>query len=424
MLIFYFSGHGDDEVLHMPRGNLPLAQLRSELARVPADLRITFLDACRTGGRGKGVHRGPAFALTTTPDEPHGTVEMRASAVGEAAQESEELAGAVFTHFLLSGLRGAADADGDRRVTFAELYAYSYRSTLLRTGSATVLQHPSLDVTLAGAGEVVLSRTAAAAAFIETPGGGDHYLVFAMPAAAVMGEISGGEVRSLALPAGKFLVVRRGPNRTSVASVDLSWGGTRRLGSADFRPLAREELVARGGRLELRPWRIAPLAGVELAIGAAEQPALRAGVAFAYNRGALGFELEVAYTSGAVVTTGLSGWEHGVAGSPMLVGRLFRGRLTLEGLMGLDARYSWERLTRAEASRVVAAGLNPTEHRSFGALGPRVGARLGVSMGHNVIAMAAGSFSALFRPEEGSAGPTGLAFHPLFVLTVGVGYAF
>jgi uncharacterized caspase-like protein len=135
-LLFYYSGHGDDEALHLPAGVLPLATLRQAIASVPADLRVSILDACRTGGRAKGVTRGPAFALTAAPDEPRGTVELRASSVGEAAQESEELAGAIFTHFLISGLRGGADVDGDGRVTLAELYSYTYRRTLLRTGSA------------------------------------------------------------------------------------------------------------------------------------------------------------------------------------------------------------------------------------------------------------------------------------------------
>jgi hypothetical protein len=52
------------------------------------------------------------LTTTTAPDESRGTVELRASSLGEAAQESAELSGAVFTHFLISGLRGGADAAG------------------------------------------------------------------------------------------------------------------------------------------------------------------------------------------------------------------------------------------------------------------------------------------------------------------------
>ena len=119
---------------------LSLADLRREIASVPADLHVSILDACRGGGgRAKGVHRGPSFALAVAPDAPRGTVELRASSLGEAAQESEELAGAVFTHYVISGLRGGADTDGDGRVTLAELYSYTYRQTMLRTGTGVAL---------------------------------------------------------------------------------------------------------------------------------------------------------------------------------------------------------------------------------------------------------------------------------------------
>jgi hypothetical protein len=94
-------------------------------------------------------------------------------------QESEELAGAVFTHFLVSGLRGGADVDGDGRVTLSELYTYAYRKTLMRTGTGVALQHPAMTLDTSGTGEIVLTRPSTASAFLEVPGGADRYLVFA-----------------------------------------------------------------------------------------------------------------------------------------------------------------------------------------------------------------------------------------------------
>jgi hypothetical protein len=155
--VFYYSGHGDDDSIHLAKGVVAMSDLRTAIAAIPVDLRLSIVDACRTGGRAKGVGSGPAFDLAAAPDAPHGSVELRASSVGEAAQESDELGGAVFTHFLISGLRGAADADRDGRVTLAELYAYTYRATLRRTTSAPILQHPSVQMNLSGAGEVVLT---------------------------------------------------------------------------------------------------------------------------------------------------------------------------------------------------------------------------------------------------------------------------
>src|SRR5262249_37037107 len=87
-LFFYYSGHGDEEALHLPQGALPLLDLRRELAAVPSHLRISVLDSCRTGGRLKGITRGSQVEIVTTPEGPHGGIELRSSADGEAAQES------------------------------------------------------------------------------------------------------------------------------------------------------------------------------------------------------------------------------------------------------------------------------------------------------------------------------------------------
>jgi hypothetical protein len=157
LFIFYYSGHGDADALHLRGATLSLHELRAEIDRIPARLRVVVFDACRTGGRQKGVHAAPSFTLPTV-EETRGTVELMASAAGEAAQESEELGGAVFSHFITSGLRGAADSDGDGRVTLLELYSYAYRRTLLRTSGSEILQHPSWSASLAGSGEFVLVK--------------------------------------------------------------------------------------------------------------------------------------------------------------------------------------------------------------------------------------------------------------------------
>src|SRR5262249_15600003 len=151
---------------------------------------------------------------------------------------------------------GGADIDGDGMVSMAELYTYAYRRTLLRTSAGTTLQHPELAVNLAGSGDLRLTRPSSAPASVEVPGRAERYLVFALPGGALMGEISTTGNLRLALPRGRFLVVRRTADQARAALVDLSTGGSVRLGETDFRPVGREELIARGGRLELRPWQI------------------------------------------------------------------------------------------------------------------------------------------------------------------------
>jgi uncharacterized caspase-like protein len=55
-----------------------------------------------------------------------GEVVITSSSADELSQESDEVGGSYFTHYLLSGLRGAADTSGDGEVTLDEAYRYVY----------------------------------------------------------------------------------------------------------------------------------------------------------------------------------------------------------------------------------------------------------------------------------------------------------
>src|SRR5262245_3042773 len=83
---------------------------------------------------------------------------LTSSTETEAAQESDRLRGSYFTHFLVSGLRGAADLSGEGKVTLNEAYQFAFNETLGRTvdtkGGA---QHPSYDISLSGTGDVVMT---------------------------------------------------------------------------------------------------------------------------------------------------------------------------------------------------------------------------------------------------------------------------
>jgi hypothetical protein len=417
-LLFYYSGHGDEDALHLPRGTLALPELRRELARIPARLQLTLLDACRTGGRKKGAHRGPDFALAVAPEAPAGTVELRSSSAGEAAQESEELGGSVFTHFLMSGLRGAADSDGDGQVSVDELYRYVYRRTLRHTGTGSALQHPTLATVLSGAGELVVSRPASAAAALQLPAGADRYLVFALPSGAVMGELSGDTVRTLALPAGRFLVERRAGSRSSVAELDLSGGGVRQLRAEEFRPIAREELWARGGRLELHPFRLDAELGGELAPASPEGPALRVGLGAAWEHGALALSLGAAWISGGYSGAYLTGSEHSLSGQASLAWRRPWRRMTFSASAGVELRYTWEQLFWRDPATPAALGVPPEEARSFGSAGPRAGLRLTVGMGRRLSLVSTLFVAGLFRREQ-QLDSTQMAFHPVIGLVLG-----
>src|SRR5262249_60149768 len=193
---------------------------------------------------------------------------------------------------------------------------YAYRRTLFRSGVGPALQHPNIVMELAGAGDVVLTRPERASAVLEVPPGRERYLVFATPSAAVMGELVGDEVSRLALPPGRFLVARRHATTRAVASVDLSWGGRRRLTESDFQPISREELALRGGRIELRTHRVEPRAGVEFGPGTELPVAARVGAALSWIHGNLEWELQAAYVGGGASIVGGGGTGSACTGVP------------------------------------------------------------------------------------------------------------
>jgi hypothetical protein len=257
-LVFYFSGHGDRERIHLGGERVALRDVDAKLAATPASLRIVVADACRTAEvRGKGVTDDEPFAITLGGTSgASGVVRIHASADGEVAQESDELGGAVFTHYFTTGLAGAADADGDARVTLAEAYAFAYGQTLFRSARAAgVIQRPAAQFDLREAAPIVLTRTNAVSA-IRLPRATDvHYLVYGVGSRTVVGELwsSPDRVVALAVAPGKYIVQRRAGGRSAAAQIDVGRGQQRDLSSADFRAVPEEVLAKKGGDLLLRP---------------------------------------------------------------------------------------------------------------------------------------------------------------------------
>ena len=84
---------------------------------------------------------------------------LTSSSAGEAAQESDLLQASFFTHYLVSGLRGAADGDGDGLVTLSEAYQFTFNETRAQTtGTAGGIQHPAYEVEMRGTGGVVMTE--------------------------------------------------------------------------------------------------------------------------------------------------------------------------------------------------------------------------------------------------------------------------
>lgn len=248
-LLFYFSGHGDRDAIHLGTERVLLSDLTAKLAEVPAGLRIVVTDACRST-REKGFAIDEPFAISVKASQARGQVWLHAASDGETAQESDDLQGAIFTNAWLNGLRGAADVNGDARVTLEESFSFAHTQTLLRSAkSSGVLQKPEAVMDLRESAPFVLTETPQRMAKLLLPAGKDSFfLVYSSGAKSVISELwSLPERRMLLnLPAGKYVVHRRIGARTGAATIALSEGESRDLQDREFVAGSSEVLAKKG----------------------------------------------------------------------------------------------------------------------------------------------------------------------------------
>ena len=166
-VIIYYSGHGapypdpsspdgdnvskyllasDTDPESMWATAVPMERIRSIFSRIPSERVVFLADTCYSGASGGKTLA--MFTRTTLNDNfldrlaaGRGRIIITASGAGELAREDENLGGGhgVFTYYLLEGLKGAADADGDKLITSGEAYEYVFKNVSRHTQN---MQHP------------------------------------------------------------------------------------------------------------------------------------------------------------------------------------------------------------------------------------------------------------------------------------------
>jgi hypothetical protein len=366
--LFYFSGHGDRDRIHLGPEALALTDLTTRVRGIPAGLRVLVTDACRNyPTRSKGIATEPGFAIVSPVASPaDGVVWLFSSGEGEPALESDELQGAIFTHYWVSALRGAADANGDGRVTLAESYDYAYSQTLLRSSRGSgVLQHPAAVFDLREAAPIVLTRTSGASALVRFPPATDtHFLIYALGSRTVIGELWGSPERDVvfALPAGRYLAERTSGAGSAGLEFSLSPSEARTLHPEEFRAVP-EELATKGGAIVLSPDEV----GIDVSAGASRLSSFGELVGLRYAHQWDNWAVSIGVTGGRG-TQSTSAENETLASFGGDVGVERRWTLGSVGLglgLGAEADVIWQTLDRADAARVAAAGY-PTIQRHVG----------------------------------------------------------
>ncbi len=158
LVLIYFSGHGfrpdgsntegapaylipyltHPRALIDPDGTcIDYAELARKVGSMAAEKVVTILDACHAGGvkpaGSKGVQHEVYGRFYQAWDDAQGRPLLLSSDASEVSWEEQD--GSVFTNFLLLGLEGEADANGDAIIGFNEIATYLEREVPAYTRS-------------------------------------------------------------------------------------------------------------------------------------------------------------------------------------------------------------------------------------------------------------------------------------------------
>jgi hypothetical protein len=249
-LVFYYSGHSDEEGVLLGGDKIYYHDIKEAVVSIPADVRIAILDSCASGAftsiKG-GKIRSPF--LTDRSRSMKGFAFMTSSSSDEASQESDRIQGSFFTHYFLTGLRGAADLAGDGRITLNEAYQFAYAETLAHTEKTLRgPQHPNYHIMMSGAGDVVLTdiRKSSSTLVLSKPIYGRIFLRDGKKTLVAEMNKNTGRPVTLGLENGNYTVLNDRDGKLYEARVTLLEGSSYTLTYNSFAVVDKEYTRSRG----------------------------------------------------------------------------------------------------------------------------------------------------------------------------------
>jgi uncharacterized caspase-like protein len=109
---------------------MPMGEMARIFQRISSERLVFISDTCYSGASGGrtipvvGIRASISGAFFERLSQGKGRVIITASDANEVSVEKDELKHGVFTFYLLEGLRGKADYDGDGMITIDEIYRY------------------------------------------------------------------------------------------------------------------------------------------------------------------------------------------------------------------------------------------------------------------------------------------------------------
>jgi len=178
MVLIYYAGHGAPEIdaagtesdglskYLIPRDAdpdslystaLPMDEIQRIFARIASERVVMLLDTCYSGTVGGRTFTRQQTRSANLSDQflerltrSRGRVVITASGPNEVALELPALGHGIFTYYLLEGLSGKADRNGDGIVTVSELYEYVEDQVDRRARAAGGRQRPMMKGEIEG----------------------------------------------------------------------------------------------------------------------------------------------------------------------------------------------------------------------------------------------------------------------------------
>jgi hypothetical protein len=182
VMLFYVSAHGtlardhrgtlrrylvtsDAHMNDVSGTALSVEELQTVLNATASHRRVVVLATCHSGNGKSLLPQDMSDELASIKggwiEQPlevgsRASVVLSASDFGETAREDELLQNDIYTHFLVEGLSGAADRNGDGAVTATEAHDFARRRTWAFSAGR---QRPSAELLEVGADPIVLAGT-------------------------------------------------------------------------------------------------------------------------------------------------------------------------------------------------------------------------------------------------------------------------
>lgn len=164
LLLFYYSGHGDEDgdesylvarngrLLVLRDTAVPVSRVREIMEQSPARAKVMVLDACHSGANigQKGPKRMSAEFIRRVFEQAAGLAILASCKQGQLSYEWRAQERSVFTHFFLEALKGEADQDEKGFVTIQDANRHVTNGVKLWASQKNVAQTPTLQYTVAG----------------------------------------------------------------------------------------------------------------------------------------------------------------------------------------------------------------------------------------------------------------------------------